>query len=81
MGKRATFEKFRVAFWVAAAGVVGLYLYGLVWQAYGPLELGLLSVICLTLLALFVAHEVMLRRELRNHPREVDHTDKERRGF
>jgi hypothetical protein len=81
MEMRVAFERFRVAFWVFAAGAVGLYLYGLVWQAYSPLQLGALSVICLALLALFVTHEVMLRRELRNHPREVDHTDKERRGF
>jgi hypothetical protein len=76
-----TFARFRVAFWVLAAGIIGLYLYGLVWQAYSPLQLGVLSVICLTLLGLFVAHEVMLRRSLRRHPREVDHTEKERRGF
>lgn len=81
MPGRQTFERFRVAFWVFSAGVVGLYLYGLVWQAYSPLQLGALSVVCLALLALFVVHEVMLRRDLRNHPREVDHTDKERRGF
>jgi uncharacterized membrane protein len=81
MPGRQTFERFRVAFWVFSAGVVGLYLYGLVWQAYSPLQLGALSVVCLALLALFVVHEVMLRRDLRNHPREVDHADKERRGF
>ncbi len=81
MEMRETFEKFRVGFWVLAAGIVGLYLYGLVWRAYSPLQLGLLSVICLTLLGLFVAHELMLRRELHRNPREVDHTDKERRGF
>ncbi len=81
MPGRQTFERFRVAFWVFSAGVVGLYLYGLVWQAYSPLQLGALSVVCLALLALFVVHEVMLRRDLRNHPREVDHTDRERRGF
>jgi hypothetical protein len=81
MEMRHQFERFRVAFWVLAAGIVGLYLYGLVWQAYSPLELGLLSVICIILLGMFVAHEVMLRRDLRRHPREVDHTDKERRGF
>ncbi len=81
MEMRARFERFRVAFWVLAAGIVGLYLYGLVWQAYSPLQLGLLSVICLSLLTLFIVHEVMLRRDLRKHPREVDHTDKERRGF
>jgi hypothetical protein len=78
---REWFERFRVAFWVSAAGLLGLYLYGLVWGAYGPLELGLLSVICVTLLVLFIYHEVRLRVELHRHPREVDHTDKERRGF
>ena len=81
MEMRETFERFRVAFWVFAAGIIGLYLYGLVWRAYSPLELGVLSVICLSLLGLFVAHEVMLRRDLRRQPRQVDHTDKERRGF
>ena len=81
MEMRHTFEKFRVAFWMFTAGIVGLYLYGLVWQAYSPLQLGALSVACLALLVLFIAHEVMLRRDLRRHPREVDHADKERRGF
>jgi hypothetical protein len=81
MPSRQTFERFRVAFWVFSGGVVGLYLYGLIWQAYSPLELGALSIICLGLLALFVFHEVRLRIELHRHPRGVDHTDKERRGF
>jgi hypothetical protein len=75
------FAKFRVGFWVFSAGIIGLYIYGLVWGAYTPLQLGVLSVICLTLLALFVFHEIRLRMELHKHPREVDHTDKERRGF
>jgi hypothetical protein len=78
---KETFAKFRVGFWVFSAGIIGLYLYGLVWGAYSPLELGALSAVCLTLLALFVFHEVRLRIELHRHPREVDHTDKERRGF
>ena len=76
-----TFARFRVAFWVFSGGVIGLYLYGLVWGAYSPLQLGALSVVCLVILALFVFHEIRLRIELHNHPREVDHTDKERRGF
>ncbi len=78
---RETFARFRVAFWVFAAGVIGLYLYGLIWGAYSPLELGALSFVCVGLLVLFVFHEVRLRIELHKHPREVDHTDKERRGF
>jgi len=78
---RATFERFRVAFWVFAAGIVGLYLYGLIWGAYTPLQLGALSVGCLALLALFIFHEIRMRIELHRHPREVDHTDRERRGF
>ena len=81
MQMRETFARFRVAFWVLAAGVVGLYLYGLVWQAYTPLQLGALSVGCLVLLVLFIYHEIRMRIELHRHPREVDHTDKERRGF
>ncbi len=81
MSTRHTFEKFRVAFWVASGGLIGLYIYGLVWGAYGALELGVLSFVCLALLALFVFHEIRLRVDLHRHPREVDHTDKERRGF
>ena len=42
---------------------------------------GVLSIAALCLLALFVFHEVRLRIALHRHPREVDHTDKERRGF
>ncbi|MGA9372456.1 MAG: hypothetical protein WBV53_11470 [Solirubrobacterales bacterium] len=78
---RLAFEKFRVGFWVFSAGLICLYLYGLFFQAYSPLELGVISVVCLALLVLFLVHEVRLRMELRNHPREVDHADKERRGF
>jgi hypothetical protein len=81
MAVRQAFERFRIVFWVASAGILGLYLYGLAWGAYSPLELGLLSVVCVALLVLFVFHEVRLRLELHNNPREVDHTDKERRGF
>lgn len=81
MATRHTFERFRVAFWVFSAGLVGLYLYGLVWGAYTALQLGALSVVCLGLLILFVFHEIRLRIDLHKHPREVDHTDKERRGF
>ena len=81
MESRATFERFRVLFWVVAAAVIGFYLYGLFLGIYGPFELGLLSFISLALLVLFTIHEMRLRRELRHHPREVDHTDKERRGF
>jgi hypothetical protein len=78
---REIFERFRVAFWVLAAGIIGMYLYGLFLGIYSPLELGLLSVVCLALLVLFTIHEVRLRIELHNNPREADHTDKERRGF
>ncbi len=81
METRHAFERFRVVFWVCTAGIIGLYLYGLIWQAYSPLQLGALSVVCLVLLALFVFHEVRMRIELHRHPREVDHTDRERRGF
>ena len=81
MSARETFERFRVVFWVGSAGLLGLYLYGLVWGAYSALQLGALSVVCLILLVLFVVHEIRLRLELHRHPREVDHTDKERRGF
>ena len=76
-----TFAKFRIAFWVFSAGVIGLYIYGLVWGASTPLQLGVLSVVCLVLLPLFVFHEIRLRIDLQRHPREVDHTDRERRGF
>lgn len=78
---RVAFERFRVAFWVLSAGIICLYLYGLFFQAYSPLQLGVLSVACLVLLVLFVVHEVRLRIELHKNPREVDHTDKERRGY
>jgi hypothetical protein len=77
------FGRFRVAFWAFSAGLVGLYVYGLVWRAYSPLELGggVLSIICLTLLVLFIFHEVHLRREMRLHRHDTDHSDRERRGF
>ncbi len=76
------FARFRVAFWALAAGIIGLYLFGLFLGIYGPLELGLLSIVCLVLLVMFAIHEVRLRRELRaNPPRELDHSDRERRGW
>ena len=78
---REAFERFRVAFWMFSGGLLALYIYGLLWRAYSPLELGLISVVCVTLLVLFAFHEVRLRLELHRHPREVDHADKERRGF
>jgi membrane protein implicated in regulation of membrane protease activity len=78
---RYVFERFRAAFWILTAAIVGMYFYGLALGIYAPLELGLISFACLALLVAFTVHEVLLRRELRDHPREVDHTDKERRGF
>ena len=77
------FGRFRVAFWAFSAGIAGLYVYGLAWGAYSPLALGggLLSIACLTLLVLFVFHEVHIRRELRKYRHDLDHSDRERRGF
>ena len=77
------FGRFRVAFWACSAGIVGLYIYGLVWGAYSPLALGggLLSIACLALLVLFAFHEIHIRREMRKHRHEMDHSDRERRGF
>ena len=76
----SVFNRFRLLFWALAAGVVGLYVFGLVLGVYGPLELGLLSVVCLALLALFTVHELRLRREIKRRPSH-DHTDRERRGW
>jgi TRAP-type C4-dicarboxylate transport system permease large subunit len=82
VGVRRAFDKFRAVFWALAAGVVGLYLYGLFLGIYSPLQLGLLSVVCLVLLVMFAMHELALRRERRSHPpKEFDHTDRERRGW
>lgn len=77
------FGRFRVAFWAFSAGLVGLYLYGLIWGAYSPLDLGggVLSIVCITLLVLFAIHEVHMRREMRRHRHDMDHSDRERRGF
>jgi hypothetical protein len=30
---------------------------------------------------LFIIHEIHLRREMRMHQHEMDHSDRERRGF
>ena len=80
------FARFRLFLWGLAAGVIGLYLYGLFLGIYGPLELGLLSAACLALIVLFTIHELRLRRELRagTHHDEYakeTHAAKERRGF
>ena len=37
MGLREALERFRVFFWVLAAGILGMYLYGLFLGIYGPL--------------------------------------------
>jgi hypothetical protein len=77
------FARFRIAFWAFSAGIVGLYLYGLAWGAYSPLALGggLLSIACLTLLALFTVHEVQVRRQRHEHRGELNRADRERRGW
>jgi hypothetical protein len=80
------FEKFRLFLWALAGIVIGLYLYGLFLGLYEPLELGLLSFLCLALIVLFAIHEFRLRRELRagTHHDEYaseTHAAKERRGF
>lgn len=76
------FEKLRVVFWALTAGVVGLYLYGLFLGIYSPLQLGLLSIVCLVLLVLFAIHELRLRQQRKKFPpHEFDHTDRERRGW
>jgi TRAP-type C4-dicarboxylate transport system permease large subunit len=80
------FEWFRLLLWALAAAVIGFYIYGLVLGIYSPLELGLLSVVSLSLIVLFTIHEVRLRRELREgkyhdeYARE-GHDARERRGF
>jgi hypothetical protein len=79
---RELYERFRVAFWAFSAGIIGLYLYGLFIGIYGPLGLGLLSIICIALIVLFAIHEIRLRREMRRHPPHTfDHADRERRGW
>lgn len=76
------FAKFRVVFWALTAGVIGLYVYGLVTRVYSPLQLGTLSFICLGLIVLFAIHEVRVRRATRGHPPHVhDQADRERRGW
>ena len=80
------FEKFRLFLWGLAGIVIGLYLYGLLLGLYGPLELGLLSFVCLALIVLFGIHELRLRRELRagtyhDEYASETHAAKERRGF
>ena len=80
------FERFRLLLWALAAAVIGFYIYGLILGLYGPLELGLLSVVSLSLIVLFTIHELRLRRELREgkyhdeYARE-GHDARERRGY
>lgn len=80
------FTRFRVLLWGLAAGVIVLYVFGLVLGVYGPLELGVLSVICLVLIVLFAVHEIRLQRAVREHgasegTERERHADRERRGF
>jgi len=72
--------------WALAAAVIGFYVYGLLLGLYGPLELGLLSVVSLSLIVLFTIHELRLRRELRegkyhDEYAQEGHDARERRGF
>ena len=73
-------NRVRAVFWALSAGVVVLYVYGLVLGVYGPLQLGLLSAVCIVLLIGLAIHEARVRRALRadRHP---DHKDRERRGW
>jgi hypothetical protein len=77
-------ERFRLLLWALAAAVIGFYIYGLILGLYGPLELGLLSVVSLALIVLFTIRE--LRPELREgkshdeYARE-GHDARERRGY
>ena len=76
------FAKFRLAFWALVAAVIALYAIGLFLGIYSPLQLGLLSFLCLGLVVLFTFHELALRRELKAHPDPgADHTNRERRGW
>jgi hypothetical protein len=81
MNTRAAFARFRVFFWVLTAGIVGMYVYGLALGIYAPLELGLLSFLCLGLLVGFSVHEILLHREQQANPQRTDRADKERRGW
>jgi hypothetical protein len=80
-----TFNKFRLFFWALAAGIIGLYFYGLFLGLYSPLQLGALSLVCLALLILFAIHEVRLRRAISRTGTggrtEEEKAEKERRGF
>lgn len=60
---------------------MALYLIGLFMGVYSPLELGVMSVLCIALLVLFTIHEVRLRRALGRDRGLVDHRDRERRGW
>jgi TRAP-type C4-dicarboxylate transport system permease large subunit len=79
-------ERFRLLLWALAAAVIGFYIYGLILGLYGPLELGLLSVVSLALIVLFTIRELRLRPELREgkfhdeYARE-GHDARERRGY
>jgi len=80
------FERFRLLLWALAAAVIGFYIYGLLLGLYGPLELGLLSVVSLCLIVLFTIHEFRTRRELRGgkyHDEYVreGHDARELRGY
>jgi hypothetical protein len=80
------FERFRLLLWALAGAVIGFYLYGLILGLYGPLELGLLSALSLSLIVLVAIHEVRLRRELRagkyhDEYASEGHAARERRGY
>lgn len=80
------FERFRLLLWALAGAVIGFYIYGLLLGLYGPLELGLLSVVSLSLIVLVTIHELRLRRELRKGKYHDEyahegHDARERRGF
>jgi hypothetical protein len=86
IGDMASFsERFRLRLWALAAAVIGFYINGLL-GLYGPLELGLLSVVSLALIVLFTIRELRLRPELGEgkfhdeYARE-GHDARERRGY
>ncbi len=71
-------------FWALSAGVIGLYLFGLLMGAFSPGQLWAWTALVIVLGVLSVRHSITVRRALREGDPELRRAEgraRESRGF
>ena len=85
MGTRGGFSNLASFFWIAALGVVVLYVFFAVLGAFDPGDVWALTAVVVVLIVLLAIHFVHVRRELSeegpNSARRQLNAWRERRGF